>query len=136
MIPDTLLSIFIFGVLLNFIWEFAHCRLYKTCEGMPKKQLSMLLTGMSIKDGFFISIFYLISLWVFKTPNLFENILALLLFVVLCIGFSFIDERISLDMGRWEYNYKMPKIFGAGLTPLLEIAVTGLIAIYITFSIF
>jgi len=136
MIPDTILSIFIFGILLNIIWEYFHCRLYKTCENMPKKELSMLLTGMSIKDGFFIILFYLISLLVFREPTLFGNIWQVVLFLFLSFGFSFVDEKISISKGRWEYNSKMPQILGVGLTPLLEIGVTGLLAIYITFSIF
>lgn len=136
MIPDTILSIFIFGILLNFIWEFLHCRLYKTCEDMPKQERSMLLIGISIKDGFFITIFYLISLGVFGHKNLFEDTWAIILFLGLSLVFSFVTEKISLKKERWEYNSKMPKVFGVGLTPLLEIAITGSLAIYITFSIF
>ena len=129
-------SIFVFGALLNFIWEFLHCRLYTTCIGMPKQKLSNLLTIMSLKDGFFIVLFYGVTVVLFRNVEIMQNIWQLTVFVLLCLTFSFIDERISIAKGRWQYVPSMPTVAGVGITPLLEIAATGVGAFWITFFLF
>lgn len=133
---NIFLSIFIFAVLLNFIWEFLHCRLYDTCKGMDKQKLSNLLVSMSLKDAFFVVFFYVISIAVYGTVNIFENIPQLIFFVSISLIFSFFDEIISLKKGRWKYSKKMPRFMWVGVTPLIEIAVTGVSAIYITTLLF
>jgi hypothetical protein len=87
---------------------------------------------MSLKDGLFIILFYLIATTLFPTDNILINRAALSAFLVLALGFAFIDEKISVKKGRWEYAKAMPTIFGVGVTPLLEIAVTGLLAFLFT----
>jgi hypothetical protein len=103
---------------------------------MDKKELSNLLTVMSLKDAFFITLFYFSVSFLTMNVDITTNGFHLFLFSFMALSFSFIDESVSVKYGRWEYNEKMPKIFGVGLTPLLEVWVTGLIAIYITFFLF
>lgn len=133
---NIFLSIFIFAALLNFIWEFLHCRLYETCKEMDKQKLSNLLVVMSLKDALFVILFYVISIAIYGTVNMLLNISQLVFFVLISLIFSYLDEMISLKLGRWKYTKKMPRLMGAGITPLLEIAVTGVIAIYITTLLF
>ena len=54
-------------------------------------------------------------------------------FVIISLLFSFIDEKVSVKMERWEYAKNMPTILGVGITPLLEVAVTGALAFAIVF---
>ena len=54
-------------------------------------------------------------------------------FVATGLTFAFIDETISTRKGRWEYAPAMPRIFGVGLTPLLELPVTGIVALALVF---
>lgn len=117
-----IIQIFFLAFLVNLLWEVLHSQLYVTCLEMSLKKYIPLIVTMSMKDAFFICIFYLISLFIFGT---FQPVF----FAFLGLTFSFIDERISVQKKRWKYAKNMPIIFGVGLTPLLEIAVTGIVSI-------
>ncbi|MDP1719221.1 MAG: hypothetical protein Q8L24_02230 [bacterium] len=131
-----LIKIFVVSFLLNVVWEFAHCQLYKTCWGMKWGTLTKLLLKMSVKDGIWISIFYFFTFAIFQNLNPFDSWVQTALFVAITLGFAFMDERISVARGRWEYSPKMPLFFGVGLTPLLELAITGLLTFCLVFVIF
>ena len=47
---------------------------------------------------------------------------------------EFFDEKISLSLGRWEYASSMPTLLGVGLTPLLELAITGVLTFLCLFD--
>jgi len=99
---------------------------------MSPREVIRLTTKMSLKDGFWISLFYLITVLIFNNTNILTSYIQLLIFVILALGFSFIDEKISIKRKRWEYSKKMPKVFKVGISPLFELAVTGILAfIYI-----
>jgi hypothetical protein len=127
------IQIFIIAFLLNIVWEFVHCRLYKTIHEMNFGLIVRLLTKMSLKDGLWVTLFYFITVVVFGNINILENYTQLGLFIIISLIFSFFDEKISVKMGRWEYAKSMPTILGVGVTPLLEIAVTGILAFAIVF---
>lgn len=131
-----LLKIFVVSFLINVIWEFSHCMLYKTCWTMKWPALTKLLLKMSVKDGLWISLFYFVTFIIFQNTNPFDIWSQAALFAVIALGFAFIDEKISVARGRWEYGPKMPLFFGVGLTPLLELVVTGLLTFVIVFYIF
>lgn len=90
---------------------------------------------MALKDGGFIVLFYAISAAVVQSVDVTRHALALLCFTVLGLGFAFLDETVSLRMKRWEYAAAMPTVFGVGITPLLEIALTGLVTFVVVFRI-
>lgn len=126
-----LLPLFGVGVALNLIWEVAHHQLYETCRRQTWRENVPLLITMSLKDGAFIVLFFLITAGLFHTTNILAVPLATALFLGLALSFSYLDEKISLRRKRWEYANTMPTIGGVGVTPLLELAVTGLIAIWL-----
>lgn len=130
-----ILIIFLISFLINIIWEFCHCRLYLTCINWPPKKRVLLLLFASFKDALFIVIFYLISIFPFGNENILAIPLAFSYFIMLSLFFSFVDEKISIKYKRWEYSLKMPKFFGVGITPLLELAITGTITFIIVFLI-
>lgn len=134
--PIILLKIFAIAFLINVIWEFAHCQLYKTCWGMKFSALTKLLLKMSVKDGIWISTFYLITFLIFRNLNPLGNWMQAALFAAIALVFAFVDEKVSVKAGRWEYGPKMPLFFGVGLTPLLELAVTGILTFWLVFVIF
>lgn len=96
--------------------------------------LTRLLLKMSVKDGLWICVFYLISYVVFGNLNPMDNWMQAALFALIALGFAFVDEKISVARGRWEYGPKMPLVYGVGLTPLLELAVTGILAFWLAAS--
>jgi hypothetical protein len=134
-IAPTLAKLFVVSFFLNLLWEILHSSLYTTCNKMPLGKLQRLLTFMSLKDAFWITLFYVISTVLFGSLFIFQNPAQLAFFILLALTFSFIDERISLKMGRWEYAPAMPTFFSIGVTPLLELAVTGTIALAIVLYI-
>lgn len=97
--------------------------------------LTKLLLKMSVKDGVWISVFYLFTVLLFHTVNPWDNWMQVAIFSVIALSFAFVDEKISITMGRWEYSPKMPLVYGVGLTPLLELVATGILTFWIV-SIF
>jgi len=85
---------------------------------------------MSLKDAFWIIFFFVLA-------TLISNILLLsdtvqfAIFIILCLSFSFTDEKLAIKRKRWEYGKNMPRFLGVGLTPLLELALTGGVALYL-----
>ena len=127
-------QVFLVAFLINLLWEILHSQLYETCLKISLKKYIPLIIGASLKDGFWVSLFYTITVLIFKNFNILINYIQLLVFVITALIFSFIDEKISLKMKRWHYSGDMPKIFGVGVTPLLEIAVTGILTFILVFS--
>lgn len=105
-------ALFIVAFGLNVVWEFAHVRLYTTSVS------SWYLLWQSFKDALWISGVYLIS------PNL-------IVFTAVLLLFAYIVEWHAVKTKRWEYGPTMPIVLGVGLTPLLELAVTGLLAVFL-----
>lgn len=128
--PDSnlIIRLFVIAFGLNVIWEFAHCQLYETCRRQTwAKNIPLLLT-MSAKDALLIVSFYLLTAAAWHPANILTHPGAIITFLVLALSFSFIDEKISIKNGRWQYNRAMPTFFGVGMTPFLEIAATGIAA--------
>ena len=129
-------SLWFLGFLINIPWEFLHSRLYTTCRNQTWRENVPLLITMSFKDGFFISLFYMVLSFSFGVRDITRTPLVFILFIFLALAFSFFDEQISIRKKRWEYAPEMPTVFGVGVTPLFEIAATGAAAIFILFRIF
>jgi len=125
---NRLLILCMTALILNIIWEFSHYRLYLDLSGIPTYPHLFLasITDMLIVLGIVI----IISLinkglkWINK-PNKNDY------FFVIGLGLiiAFIIEVINLNLGRWEYTDAMPIIFSVGLSPLVQIAVTGVLSI-------
>jgi len=99
------------------------------------KRYSLLITGASLKDGLWITIFYTLTYLIFDNTEILTNKPQLILFLILCLVFSFIDEKVSIGLKRWEYSKHMPKILGVGLTPLVELAITGVLTFIYVFLV-
>ncbi len=120
---------------LNFFWEVWHSQLYTTCLPLPLPKVIRLLTGMSFRDAVWITLSYALSVWIFGTANPFTNKVQLIVFVVWLLLFSWVAEVWALKNKRWEYAPSMPIVFGVGLSPFVELAITGVASISITLVI-
>ncbi len=130
---STLFKIFFISFLINLLWEVVHSQLYTTCLKAPLKKYISLIIGASLKDGFWISLFFLISILIFNNVNILLNYYQLLFFIILALIFSFYVEKISLKMNRWEYSKQMPQLFNVGITPLIELVITGVLTFFYIF---
>jgi len=128
-----LFKVFLISFLINLAWEVGHSVLYDTCLKLPFKKYTRLIIWTSIKDGFWISLFYVISVYIFNNVNILTNNIQFLFFVIISLIFAFITEKIAIKYKRWEYSDKMPKILGVGITPLPQIALTGILTFLLVF---
>jgi len=94
-----------------------------------------MLKGASF-DGFWITFAYFVTYLIFQNINIFNNYLQLSLFIIVSILFAYTWEIYALKDKKWEYTDKMPLIFGVGLTPLIQLALTGFLSIYFTLYIY
>lgn len=83
-----------------------------------------ILIRASLADAIFISVLF----------SLTKVIKKIWLFPVLAILLAFLIEWWALDTGRWAYNSLMPvvPILRVGLSPLIQLVVTGIISQKIT----
>jgi len=117
-------------LILNLIWEFLHYQLYIDMSGISTFPHLFLA---SFTDVFILLvIFSLISLahksikWINHPSKLDYFVL-----FALAISTSATIEIINLNLGRWAYTELMPTIFRIGISPLFQLAVTGILAILI-----
>lgn len=119
-----LIKLFFIAFFLNLLYELLHSLLYKTClEARLPKYIYLILKG-AIFDGFFIMVIFLAS-------SFFGNYF-FYVFSALGLFFAYFWEIYSVKKGKWVYTSKMPKIFGAGLTPTIQLFLTGLLSIYLS----
>ncbi len=76
-----------------------------------------------IFDGIAITIIYYFSYLIFKN-------LYLAPFSTISVAFAYVWEMYSLKTGKWEYAKEMPIVFGVGLTPLVQLFLTGVLTLY------
>ena len=114
------------ALFLNVIWEFSHYFLYIDLSGIPK--YTHLIIASFTDMLIILGIFTIISLknkntnWI-KNPGKFDYLMVILLGLIVAI---FIEVK-NLNLGRWEYTATMPTLFGIGISPLIQLAFTGII---------
>lgn len=136
MLTLIVIKLFLISFFINLLYEMLHSLLYKTCyEAKLRKYVYLMIKG-AIFDGFWISFIYLITYFTFKNINIFNNYHQLSLFLVICLIFAYIWEINAIRNKRWEYTDKMPLILKVGLTPLIQLSITGLLALYFTFNVY
>lgn len=119
-------------LVLNLIWEFSHYQLYNDLSSITgAKHLIIASFGDLL---FVFLILGIISLnvrsirWI-RNPSLKHY----LKFVVLAMAVAIAIEVINVRyLGRWSYKNSMPTIFGIGLSPLVQLAVTGVISLWVS----
>ena len=128
------ISIFILAILiafiLNIVWEFSHYKLYNDLSGIPATKHLIMASFMDIFIIF--CVFLVVSLknrnleWIVR-PTFFDY----LIIIILCLIVAIWIETWALNIGRWTYKDSMPTIFGLGLSPLVQLFITGVLALWI-----
>lgn len=124
--------------LLNLFWEVLHTPLYASplnegFSSLGEHYYMFVLLYASFIDVLMISmIFGIITLrnrswkWINK-PSFADSIIIVITGFIIAI----VIEYRALNTGRWAYGYFMPTIFGIGLTPLIQLATTALLALWL-----
>ncbi len=121
---NMILKLFFIAFFLNLFYELMHSVFYVICLEAPLKKYVHLIVKASIFDGLVICIIYFLSHLLFSSYDIIFYIIASLLF-------AYFWEIYSLKAGKWKYTKTMPIIFGCGVTPLMQLNITGIIAICI-----
>ena len=124
-----LVTLFFVGFFINLLWELLHSTLYKTCWDAPLNKFVYLMVKGSTFDGIVIVIIYFITRLLFGDYYL-------VAFVFIAFLFAYGWEIYSGKAGRWGNFDKMPLVFGAGLTPIVQLAITGAVSIYVVVMFF
>jgi hypothetical protein len=125
-------KIFIIAFFLNLLWEILHSLLYVTILESSVADYVPLIVFMSLKDALWITLIFGVIRTAARKFGKYNRPLVYSAFVLAALAFSFADEKISVNIGRWTYADAMPLVLGVGLTPLLEMAVTGMMAIVLS----
>jgi len=115
-------KIFLIAFCINLLYELAHSWLYETCQKASWKKYAYLMFKGALFDGAMITLVYYLA-----NGNI-------VIFVLLALVFAYAWEFVAVKNKRWEYSVQMPLVLGVGITPLIQLALTGIIAIYISFA--
>jgi len=131
-----LLSVFIVAFFLNLLWEVIHSLLYDWSAVPLENDISFYVGWIllsTLGDGLYIVAIFLINSTFRKrfswalNPRKQDYLIIAVLGIIFAI---FIEVKAQL-LGKWQYTDLMPTIFGIGLTPLIQLALTGILTIFI-----
>jgi hypothetical protein len=128
--------------LLNFVWETWHSvYLY---QGHEKPMMShvgsyrefvLLITRVSITDAVLLLVIFLGAIAIWNDVQWFKKITTIkityFIIVALILAVAIEVKGVHL-LHLWQYSNIMPTVFGLGLSPLVQLAITGLSAMWLT----
>lgn len=139
-----IISLFVLSYLLNFFWESWHAFLLYSPESIPQTLSGYvkLITYVATIDGLLILLMYgIVSLiwrdlyWIHKIKNI--NNTKICSFIISGLIIALIIEYHALFIAnKWSYNEWMPTLFGIGLSPIIQLAITGVIALFVVKRLF
>jgi hypothetical protein len=129
------LLIFISSYMVNFIWESLHAVfLYENHDLNAMKYVPM-VSYVSLIDGFLILGIYFFVAVLWRDPAWIQEMNVKQICTVLIAGLLLaagIEYGKVTVMKAWSYNRLMPTFFGLGLSPLLQLSMTGLWAFWLS----
>lgn len=127
--------------LLNFVWESWHAvYLYHSGFGFdfvsstgPLRGFVRLMTYVSLMDALLLTVILLGGAVLWRTQAWFVRMdsgkYAYFIVVALFVA-AVIEYKAVFLFHQWSYSELMPTLFGVGLSPLLQLAVTGLASLW------
>ena len=133
------LFLFVVSFLLNFVWESFHSVFLYQGHNFNAIKYVPMIGYVSIVDGLLVVGMYLIVslllkdiFWI-RTPN--KNKVIMFMVVGLIIAWL-IEYRAVFIQSNWSYTAVMPVIFGIGISPLLQLSITGIASLILTKMLF
>lgn len=120
---------------LHLAWESWHIRFYTAYEKMEGKLPVFVFATVGDVVYTFLAIilvsFFKPSVLWFLTPNVSDYIgLAILGFYI-----AVFVEYKAAALAKWKYASRMPRFFGLGLTPLIQMTVLLPLSVFITVAL-
>ncbi len=131
----TLLSIFFFAFLLNYVWESYHAVFLYDAHDFNAKKYVRMLSYVSAVDGALILTLYLFMSLLWKDIFGLRKMNRWQAGIVFAAGLmiaAFIEYRKVFVLKAWSYTPLMLTVLGIGLSPLLQLSGTGLLAFWLT----
>ncbi|MBI5065153.1 hypothetical protein HZA97_02850 [Candidatus Woesearchaeota archaeon] len=131
--------VFILAFLLNFFWESWHAVLFYEDHATYKSLFFVkMITYASFMDALLILLIFVIGCLLWKDFNWMKKykMKKVLFTAVLGVIIAVIIEAKALYFKQWAYNEIMPTIFGMGLSPLVQLSITGVITLFIASKMF
>jgi hypothetical protein len=127
--------IFVCAYMVNYVWESSHAVfLYEDHDFNAMRYVPM-VAYVSLIDGFLVLGIYLFVATLWKDMAWIQEMNGRKICTVLIAGLllaAAIEYRKVFVTRSWSYNQLMPTIFGLGLSPLLQLSMTGLWAFWLS----
>ena len=130
---QSLIQVVAVAFLINLVWEISHSYIYKKAIDIPLKQYIPRIVNGALRDGILIMLFYAITVFLFQNENILMSGRQIVTFILVAYLFSYIDDEGRIRKNRWEYEEVMPRIFGVGLMPLIELVFIGVVTFLLVF---
>jgi len=121
--------------LLNLSWEFSHARLYTCCTAGAFMHAGLLIWA-TLGDVMYLMGIGGVGWLVFRNDWLSFGKKQTTFLIFLGLLTAIFIEVKGLTTGKWAYTTAMPTIFGIGLTPLVQLAVTGMLSYWFAARLF
>ena len=128
-----LVLIFSFSFLFNFTWESFHAGFYYEGHNILANQYVPMMTFVSIIDAVVIlgiyvllSVIYKDLFWI-KELNRSKGMGMITAGLVI----AYLIEYVALQFHWWSYNPSMPTFLGVGISPLIQLSTTGILAVIV-----
>lgn len=119
--PRRWIALVLAGTLINVVWELGQAGLY------AGRAPWWVYLEASVKDGLIIAAAALLAVLVARLDR--RAFWPAFLLALLATA-AFIELR-ALAQGRWSYAESMPTVFTMGLSPLVQLALTGTLAVLV-----
>ena len=131
----VLLFIFISSYLVNFVWESLHAVFLYADHDFNAMKYVRMVNYVSLIDGFLVLGIYLFVAVLWRDVAWIQKINGKQICTVLIAGLllaAAIEYRKVIVTKAWSYTRLMPTFFGLGLSPLLQLSMTGLWAFWLS----
>lgn len=131
--------VFLFSYLLNFVWESWHGVFLYEEHNLVATKYVLMMNHVSVMDAVIITGMYFVTALVSKDIFWLKewNGARIAVFLVIGVFVAAVIEYMAVYVLRaWSYNAFMPLVLGIGLSPLLQLSATGVLAIYVARRIF
>lgn len=133
----------LFAFLLNFVWESWHAVYFyvaPTSDSLAQvgsyRGFVALITRVAVTDAVILLLILLGGVLIWRSRQWYFVLTPAKYgyFIGVAVAWAAGIEYYALSVGRWGYSALMPTIVGLGLSPLVQLAITGLVALQLVRS--
>ncbi len=125
-------KLFFLSYIFNFLWESIHAYLFYAGHQVYTAGFYFRMVAYAATmDALLIILLYFIVALLLRNIFWDKKEGYLLFFLFGLVVAAVIEYHAVFLAGKWSYNAYMPTIFGIGLSPLIQLSLTGLLSLLI-----